>query len=227
MAAQPDVVEGYHNQIRFDVVHGVPRTTGTLVDVGGGTGATAMHMKTVGLAGRVGVIDRVASEDAIPELDFHHSGELEDEQFLAGVIEREGPFDTILVLDILEHLVDPWRVVAQLHQALKPGGHMVASIPNVRHYRVSGGLFFRNRWKLGDAGILDRTHLRFFVRETAVELMTHSGLVLEAVEPPQHTRHQRERALFNKVTFGKLSSFIDVQYLVRVRRDDGAAPPAS
>jgi 2-polyprenyl-3-methyl-5-hydroxy-6-metoxy-1,4-benzoquinol methylase len=217
---QPDVVEGYHNQVRSDVVPLIPRTGGTLVDVGGGTGATAAHMKAAGLARRVGVIDLVSSDDAHPDLDFHCSGAIDDERFLQGVIEREGPFDTILLLDILEHLIDPWRVVAQLHQALAPGGHMVASIPNVRHYRVSGGLFFRNRWPLADAGILDRTHLRFFVRDSAIELMTHSGLVLEAVESPDPDRHRRQRALFNRVTIGKLSSFVDVRYLIRVRRDD-------
>ncbi len=53
---------------------------------------------------------------------------------------------------------------------------IVASLPNVRHYRVSGGLLFRGRWHLQDAGILDRTHLRFFVKDTMIELLTHSGL---------------------------------------------------
>jgi 2-polyprenyl-3-methyl-5-hydroxy-6-metoxy-1,4-benzoquinol methylase len=222
-ASEQQVVEGYHNQIRDDVIPCIPRTTGTLLDVGGGTGATAVHLKAIGLAARVGVVDRVESEHADPALDFHCSGELEDAAFLGEVIEREGPFDTILALDILEHLVDPWRVVSQLHGALVPGGHLIASIPNVRHYRVSGGLFFRNHWPLADAGILDRTHLRFFVKDTAVELMTHSGLVLEAVQSPDPERHRRQRALFNRLTLGKLSSYVDVRYLIRVRRDDAPA----
>lgn len=215
-----DIVEGYHNQVRLDVAQSVPKTAGTLVDVGGGTGATAAYLKSLGLAGRVGTIDRVAAADAHPDLDFHCTGEIEDEQFIAEVIKREGPFDTILCLDILEHLVDPWRLVAQLHQALVPGGHIVASVPNVRHYRVSGGLFFRSKWSLTDAGILDRTHLRFFVKETAVELMTHSGLHLESVEAPRRARHRRRIALFHRLTFGKVNSLVDVQYVVRVRRDD-------
>ena len=221
-----DIVEGYHNQIRLDVVPSIPQSDGTLVDVGGGTGATAVHMKAIGRAGRVGTVDRVAAADAHPGLDFHYTGEIEDEKFLADFIEREGPFDTILCLDILEHLVDPWRLVAQLHLALAPGGHIVASIPNVRHYRVSGGLFFRSRWSLTDAGILDRTHLRFFVKETAVELMTHSGLRLESVAAPRRERHRRRIALFHRLTFGKLNSLVDVQYVVCVRRVDAPGPVA-
>ena len=145
-----EIVDGYHNQVRLDVVASIPRKpNGVLVDVGGGTGATAAYMKSVGLAGKVGVIDRVAEEDSHPDVDFHHSGEIEDPDFVAKVIAQDGPFDTILTLDILEHLVDPWALVAQLHQALAPGGHIVASIPNVRHYRVSGRLFFRNEYGAG------------------------------------------------------------------------------
>lgn len=219
-----EIVDGYHNQVRLDVVASIPRKpNGVLVDVGGGTGATAAYMKSIGLAGKVGVIDRVAKEDSHPDVDFHHSGEIEDPDFVAKVMAQDGPFDTILTLDILEHLVDPWALVAQLHQALAPGGHLVASIPNVRHYRVSGRLFFRNSWTLADAGILDRTHLRFFVKSTAVEMMTHSGLVLESVEAPRKERHRRMRKIFHALTFGKLDSLVDVQYVVRVRRDDAPA----
>ncbi|MDQ2650309.1 MAG: class I SAM-dependent methyltransferase [Actinomycetota bacterium] len=217
----PNPIEGYHSQVRLDVVPFVPRTGGTLVDLGGGEGATAAHLKSIGLVDRVGVVDRVGGP-AHPDVDFQCTGDIEDETFLAGALHAQGPFDTVLALDILEHLVDPWRVVAQLHQTLVPGGHLIASIPNVRHFRVSGGLFFKNHWTLADAGILDRTHLRFFVKETAVELLTHSGLVLEEVAAPELERHRRERELFNKVTFGKLSSFVDTRYVIRVRRDDGA-----
>jgi len=212
------VIEGYHTDVRDDVVPYVPKTSGTLIDIGGGTGATARHLKALGLAGRVGVADQIPSDAAQQGIDFHVSGNLDDEEFLARVIAEQGPFDTILCLDILEHLVDPWRVVAQLHEALAPGGRIVASIPNVRHYRVSGALFFKGRWQLADAGILDRTHLRFFVRETAVELMTHSGLVLELVETPPRMRHPRLAKALHHIAFGRLDSLVAVDYVVRVRR---------
>lgn len=212
------VVGGYHDDVRTDVMPHVPPHAGTLLDVGGGTGATAAHAKALGLARRVGVADQVPSDRAEAGIDFHHSGDLEDPDFLASVIEREGPFDTILCLDILEHLVDPWSVVAQLHGALSPGGHMVASIPNVRHYRVAGGLLLRGRWDLQDAGILDRTHLRFFVRDTAVQLMTHSGLELESVVTPPRMRHPRLARALHVLARGKLDSLVAVDYVVRVRR---------
>ena len=215
----PEIVDGYHNQVRADVAPFVPRSGGTLVDIGGGTGATAAHMKRLGLADRVGVVDAVAGT-AHPDVDFSRVADLADPAAVQAVAEAEGPFRTILCLDILEHLVDPWALVAQLHEVLEPGGQIVASIPNVRHYRVSGGLFLGDRWNLTDAGVLDRTHLRFFTRRTAVDLMTHSGLELQEVGVPARERHRRRLAWFHRLTPSAVGSLVDVQYVVRVRRTD-------
>lgn len=215
--SNPEVVSGYHDDVRGDIAPYLFRGAGTLLDVGGGTGATAAYFKASGYARRAGVVDMVSSNDAAAGLDFHCSGDLEDVEFLEAVLAEHGPFDTITTLDILEHLVDPWSVVAQLHRALSPGGTMVASIPNVRHYRVAGGLLFKGRWDLQDAGILDRTHLRFFVERTAVELMTSSGLELIDVATPERGAHPRLGKIAGRLGLGSL---VAVDHVVRVRRVD-------
>jgi hypothetical protein len=86
----------------------------------------------------------------------------------------------------------------------------------VRNYQVLGPLLFRNRWTLRESGILDRMHLRFFVRSSAIELMTCSGLALEAVVPVP-TEGRRIRQL-RRATLGLFNSFTDERYLIRVRR---------
>jgi hypothetical protein len=53
----------------------------------------------------------------------------------------------------------------------------------VRNFRALAPLVFRNRWTLTDAGVLDRTHLRFFVRASAVALR----LPLLLAQRPQET----------------------------------------
>lgn len=202
----------YHALVREDALPLVDAAGGTLLDVGGGTGATALRLRTMGRAQRAGVIDRVAP---LTDLDFAHAGDVEDPAFLDHVLQTEGPFQTILCLDILEHLRDPWTMVRRLHGALAPDGTIVASIPNVRNFGALGPLLFSNRWDLTEAGILDRTHLRFFVRDTAVALMTSSGLVLEEIRAkPSGGRRVR---LFRTLTAGLLNSFTDLQYLIRVR----------
>jgi len=205
----------YHDTVREDVLPHVPSTGGTLLDVGGGSGATAARLKSLGKADRVGVVD-VVDCSGYSQADFSYVGNVEDESFVKTVTEQEGPFATILCLDVLEHVVDPWHVVARLHSALAPGGVIVASIPNVRNYGVVLPLVFRNRWTLRDAGILDRTHLRFFVRSTAIELMTSSGLDLRSVAPSPSGG--RRVWLFRRLTFGLLNSFTDRQYVVCVQR---------
>ncbi|MEM7058406.1 MAG: class I SAM-dependent methyltransferase [Pseudomonadota bacterium] len=216
MNAPTQLREDYHALVREDVFSLVPRGGGTLLDVGGGVGATAAKLRERGYADRAGVVDRVAHDVTSLGLDFRHSGDLEDGDFLDDVISAEGPFQCILCLDVLEHLRDPWGIVAQLHNALVPGGVMIASVPNVRNYKVLLPLAFRNRWTLTDAGVLDRTHLRFFVKSSAIELMTNSGLLLDHVAAnPSGGRAVR---LFRALTLGQLNSFTDLQYLIRVRR---------
>ena len=210
--------EHYHDNVRSDVIPYVPKSGGTLVDFGGGIGATAARLKLLGHADRVGVVDIVQPHDGSQLVDFAHRGDLGDDRFVSGVIAHEGPFNAILCLDILEHLVDPWRLVRQLHAGLASGGVIVASIPNVRNFRVSFPLVFMNRWTLRDSGILDRTHLRFFVRSTAIELMTHSGLELDMIAASPDTR--RAVTLFRMLTFGLFNTFTDRQYIIRVRRAD-------
>jgi SAM-dependent methyltransferase len=90
-------------------------------------------------------------------------------------------FDLIIALDVLEHLADPWSVLKRLRELLAPDGVLIVSIPNVAHYRVSWRLFFLGEWEYRDEGLLDRTHLRFFTRKTAVELLTSSGFLVTAV----------------------------------------------
>jgi 2-polyprenyl-3-methyl-5-hydroxy-6-metoxy-1,4-benzoquinol methylase len=214
----PEVREHYHDHVRADVIPHVPKHGGTLLDLGGGIGATAARLKALGHADRVGVVDLVDPPADALDRDFSYAGNLEDPALLDRIIAEQGPFSTILCLDILEHLVDPWRVVARLHAGLAPGGVIVASIPNVRHYTALAPLLFRNRWALSDAGILDRTHLRFFVRDSAIELMTSSGLKLEEIVP-KAGGGGKVRA-FRKLTLGMLNSFTDLQYIVRVCREN-------
>ena len=47
-----------------------------------------------------------------------------------------GFFDYIIFADVLEHLADPWKVLADIRTCLSPSGQVLASIPNVMHYTV-------------------------------------------------------------------------------------------
>lgn len=207
--------QDYHSNIRRDIVPLVP-DCGRLLDVGGGVGATARHLKQIGRAKSVGVMDAVIEEHR-EGLDFASCANLDDAEEVEAFLSQSGPFDAILALDVLEHLVDPWRLVRQLAGHLAPGGAIIASVPNVRHISVVKPLLLRNEWTYTDSGMLDRTHLRFFVKETAIELLGQAGLTIDRVEGTAITN--RRHRLLNMLTLGKGSSFFTLQYLIRARRD--------
>jgi 2-polyprenyl-3-methyl-5-hydroxy-6-metoxy-1,4-benzoquinol methylase len=204
----------YHSRVRRDVFPLIP-AGGRALDVGGGYGATVAALRSEGVFDYAGVIDKVPAVSPLP-YEFHYSGDLEDPELLRHVGDKEGPFDTILCLDTLEHLLDPWGLVARLSALLAPGGAIVASIPNVRHYSVSVPLLLLGRWDYRDAEILDRTHLRFFVRSTAIELMASSGLVVDSVAaiPRQRIRDKVARA----ASLGLADDILALQYGIRARK---------
>ena len=65
-------------------------------------------------------------------------------------------FDVIVAGELLEHLRDPRRLVAEVRRVLRPGGTFVASVPNA--YRLKGRL----RFLAGRAPETDPTHLQMF-----------------------------------------------------------------
>jgi SAM-dependent methyltransferase len=88
--------------------------------------------------------------------------------------ELPGEMDVVLLADVLEHLRDPWGVLAALRSHLAPGGRAVVSVPNVGHWTARRALA-RGRFAYAEHGLFDHTHLRFFTRASARELAARAG----------------------------------------------------
>ncbi len=73
-------------------------------------------------------------------------------------------FDVVLLLDVLEHMADPFEFLHRLPSVLAPGARVLISVPNVAHWSVRFPLFFLGRFEYRSRGLLDRTHLQFFSR---------------------------------------------------------------
>lgn len=91
---------------------------------------------------------------------------------------RKGQFDYIICADVLEHLRNPKGALKRFEPFLKEDGCMLISIPNVRHYGVIMMLALEGRFDYAADGILDSTHLRFFTRDTAKEMIEDSGFTV-------------------------------------------------
>jgi 2-polyprenyl-3-methyl-5-hydroxy-6-metoxy-1,4-benzoquinol methylase len=206
----------YFDHARREIEPLLPAHAAHVLEVGCGTGATLQWLQQSGRCDHTTGIELFAdaAARARPRVDTLHVGNAEQlvrEAFVPA------SFDLVLCLDVLEHLVDPWAFVAQVQPLLKPGACLVASIPNVRHARVVLPLLLQGHFRYEDAGQLDRTHLRFFTRETALQLMQRQGLELQQWQrrmPPAGSRS----GLFNALTLGVFKDFLAMSYLIASRR---------
>jgi len=87
----------------------------------------------------------------------------------------DGAYGLIVCADVLEHVVDPIAVLGRLRRAATADTLFIISLPNAAHLAVRL-LLLTGRFPRMERGILDRTHLHFFTRETAVELLREAGL---------------------------------------------------
>lgn len=74
----------------------------------------------------------------------------------------DGYFDLVICNDVIEHMPDHDAFLREIKAKIAPGGHMVISVPNVRFIWNLWEVLIEKDWRYRDAGVLDRTHLRFF-----------------------------------------------------------------
>ena len=83
-------------------------------------------------------------------------------------------FDCVLLLDILEHLRSPESILRNCHALLESEGQIIVSVPNVANIYVRLMLLI-GRFNYTERGILDRTHVHFYTRRTAKNLLAENG----------------------------------------------------
>jgi len=82
--------------------------------------------------------------------------------------------------DVLEHTPDPVGVLKKLAEAATDDARFIISVPNVAHLAVRLMLLF-GRFPKMERGILDKTHLQFLTKDTALDLLRQAGLRAERV----------------------------------------------
>jgi SAM-dependent methyltransferase len=162
------------------VVRGLERRAGRgeLLDVGCGDGRIGRRFAELGF--RVSGVD--VSAEAV---EAARAAGID-----AGVGDASEPlrypdarFDVVYAGEIIEHLFDTTRFLAELHRVTKPGGACVVTTPNLAH------LPDRLRFLLGRAPAQTqplhpflRLHIRPFTKGTLCEAMGAAGFQVEAVE---------------------------------------------
>jgi 2-polyprenyl-3-methyl-5-hydroxy-6-metoxy-1,4-benzoquinol methylase len=205
----------YYHFVRQEIKPLLPSACNRILEVGAGAGATLRWLK-----GRY-----PKAETTAVEINTALLGELKQNADIAiiGSIDETLPqlksYDLILLLDVLEHLTDSTTTLRMLSKLLNPGGQVIVSVPNIAHLSVSVPLLLFRRFNYQDAGILDRTHLRFFVEDTAVKLLNDANLrvtsgLLSGIQGPR-------AKMLNSLSCGLLRHYFAKQYILCGQLDDG------
>jgi len=182
----------YYNRERPSIVGLVRTAPNVVLDLGYGAGAVGRRLLQEGKASIVVGVE-----------------------LFAAAAQEAAHFDYVLCGDILEHLKDPYSVVKKIHGWLKDDVRLVCSLPNVRHWKVLAELAFHGAWDYQDAGVMERTHLRFFTRRSCFNMLRGAGF---EVEQWRMLIAGRGYLLLNGVTFGLFAEFLGSQIVTLARK---------
>ncbi len=173
--------QSYFNGERSDFIDRIPSGRKfRFLEIGCGDGANANYAKRLGKCNfYVGVeLFQAAAERAKEYADKIYLGDVEKVTFEPA----DGPFDVLIMSEVLEHLVDPWSLLKRLHPMLAPDAYVFASSPAISHFSTIL-MLLRGGWDLTDHGRMDRTHLRWFTPRTYAQMFRDCGYRVEDVRP--------------------------------------------
>jgi len=184
----------YYDNVNPELLSKIPVNAQSVLEIGCGTG-------------KLGEAFKARCPDAkYFGVELFENAAIEARKVLDGVIctnieqdtnqvtQLANSFDALVFGDVLEHLIDPWKVLNQLRTFVIPGGVCVACIPNIGHWSIAMELL-RGRWNYTNAGLLDRTHLRFFTLDSAVQMFRNSGWNVLDASPRNLWPEKTEEAL--------------------------------
>ena len=184
----------------------VPDSCRTLLDVGcagGAFGAGIKEDRQIEVWG-VEPIEKVAKQ-ARERLDHVVAAAFDQTADIPNAY-----FDVVLFNDSLEHFPDPFPPLELAKQKLRPGGFVVASIPNVRYIRNVRHFLFEKDWKYTDKGILDRTHLRFFTLKSMQRTFVEAGYDVSSITGINSHRWNLPAILLLRLIMGRFIA--DMRY---------------
>lgn len=182
------------------------------LEIGCSQGHTLEWLKKTGYCNWTAGVEPYANVN-VHEREIDYFSKLDIEKHMPEI--AEDSIDLILCLDVLEHLVNPWEVVIQLTKLLKNEGKLIISLPNIRNYHILADLIFRGKFEYAEAGILDRTHLRFFTKSSAISLAESAGLKIISTSSTETNRWQKR--LLKALGFEDL---IAKQFLIVAEKND-------
>lgn len=204
----------YYTNVRQEMIDFLPKTAKTVLDVGCGEGAFASYIKNEFKVEAWG-IEMTPEPAAIAEtrLDNVLIGECESR--IKDLPDNH--FDAIYFNDVLEHLVDPYKVLEAIKPKLTNNGVIISSIPNVRYFRVLKMLVMNKDWEYQKDGVMDKTHLRFFTSKSIQKMYKDLGYKIQSHQGINKTKSIKPY-LYNIPLFFTANDMFYIQYATVVKK---------
>lgn len=168
----------YYQQSRPEMLAFLPSDPKRLIDIGCGNGLFGAAVKVRFPGCETWGVEMVSDAAAVAST---RNDRVLNISFENPVEMPSAYFDVVTMNDVLEHMTWPEPALANVKRILRPGGRLVLSLPNVRYYLNVRDLVFKNDWEYVDAGVLDRTHFRFYTARSATRLLQQNGFLVEQV----------------------------------------------
>jgi SAM-dependent methyltransferase len=171
----------YSDYANPELLDKIPLNAKTILDVGCSTGALGAaylrrnpHCRVLGIDA-----DEAALEVARGRLTDVAAVNVEQTPMPFTVPEG---IDCIIYGDVLEHLADPWALLAEHAKYLSPHGTVLVCMPNVEHWSFAARLL-TGTFDYEEQGLFDKTHLRWFTPRTMGNALSAAGLELSDLAP--------------------------------------------
>jgi 2-polyprenyl-3-methyl-5-hydroxy-6-metoxy-1,4-benzoquinol methylase len=140
--------------------------SGSLLDVGSGTGHFASVMQKSGWSVKGVEINEKARNSSATQFDL----DIIAPEFISGL--DSNSFDCVTMWHVLEHFHDPFRYISEIIRLIKPGGLCLVALPNSGSFDAK---YYRQTWAAYDVP----RHLWHFDTFTFGDFAAKSGLKLE------------------------------------------------
>lgn len=211
----------YYSNIRYDIITMIDKKVldnFNVLEIGCGCGATLLQIqsnyKNASVYGVELISDAIKIGGSILNII---QGNIENKNLSY----PEMYFDYIIFGDILQHLHNPLDTIKYVSRFLKNEGYILAGVLNILNFSVIIPLL-RGNFTYQDAGILDRSHLRFFTKKELLKLFIEADYSIESLY--QKNNNIDEETLGYLKNLCSLDSEISMeelmvyQYLLKVKK---------
>jgi|AntRauMFilla1563_2_1112583.scaffolds.fasta_scaffold15940_2 2-polyprenyl-3-methyl-5-hydroxy-6-metoxy-1,4-benzoquinol methylase len=170
LEAKPD---GYFEHQRHEMLNFIDFPIKKSLDIGCGRGSYLDLLKSVHPNLETCGLELDAESGEIAKLKGHKVLIGNAEEMIDSL--PDDYFDLISCNDVLEHFLNPYDILKRLKSKLKDNGKLISSMPNIRYYKPMFEYIFKGDWRYREAGVMDKTHYRFFTQKSIERMFDEAG----------------------------------------------------